>query len=831
MPNPYFKNTKYVSITILVFALATFTVPQAFAGAPPPPFIETPVNIDFMAVNSPPSTFNPAFSTSSILVLCTDPVVIGASITGNLLEIDDSPLFDSVDVSTSGLFCDGMENIISTAFLTDLTSYYVRLTVLTDVVDLTSSNVYFEPFVQPDAAILVLNDVGPGLITIKFRDIGVTDNIGPNIVVAELFPFEIGTLTVTDHNANIDLKKPETITVKINDVDTVLVETGDNTGIFTGPITSENSVSYNPGTLGVARATIVIDFETDVDGKGDIIIEDVLLTDEEMGGSAGFTPVTHPVRIAFDNGGMVKDGTDIVVTMSYADADLYPGDGDETLPLAEFTGDEMHEDSGGAPLAFDVGETVYLDADGDGFVSVDDIRLANAASLGPYTDGSKVIAGDSDEDIELVAFAPNEMHEDSGGALLAFDVGETVYFNLSIDVDDVVTAGDIRFANAASRGFSDGTAVRSADDESLLKMYYLRPETSYDVITSDFDDGSHSADLKTVVSNPTFETDFGPVYLGGHIVEGNYLLGFNTGSGGGGGGGISRAGFVVNALGFTKTLTQGGSAGNSPPSFGQSSFAIISGGEEGFGGILNDNDANTLEETKTFKVGEKAVLRFDFTEGGGIGKIEHIKLFTNVRDGQKRQDSDASISYDPLKSPPVTVHDPNGLFSEANFELLQIDVTKFVLKYELTFAKPMPTSDLIQESWNTKKWSTLNKIPNAIEVISSGIVQETASEPIVDTFTEDVTDDTIIPVWVKSNAKWWSDDKIDNDNFISGLEYLVNEGIIKVSLPEGTDNSISEIQPWIKSTAGWWADGMISEDEFITAIEWLITNNIIQVAA
>ena len=295
--------------------------------------------------------------------------------------------------------------------------------------------------------------------------------------------------------------------------------------------------------------------------------------------------------------------------------------------------------------------------------------------------------------------------------------------------------------------------------------------------------------------------------------------------GGGGGGGISRAGFVVNFL-----AGSGGAGG--PSAFGTSSFAIIEGGEEGFGGILNDNDANTLEETKTFKVGQKAVLRFDFTEGGGIGNIEHIGLYTNVRDGQKRQDSDAYIYYDPLKSPKLTVHDPNGQFSEVNFDLLQKDATHFALKFDLIFAKPMAKSDLILESWNLKKWSTINKISNAIEVLSSGIVQEQQSPQPVETFLEDVTDDTIIPVWVKSNAKWWSENKIDNDNFISGLEYLVNEGIIKVSLPDTTDNtSISEVQPWIKSTAGWWADGMISEDEFITAIEWLISNNIIEVAA
>src|SRR3990172_3273802 len=112
---------------------------------------------------------------------------------------------------------------------------------------------------------------------------------------------------------------------------------------------------------------------------------------------------------------------------------------------------------------------------------------------------------------------------------------------------------------------------------------------------------------------------------------------------GGGGGGISRAGFVVN---FIAGAGGGGSGGNRPPTFGTSSFAIIEGGQEGFGGILNDNDVNTLEQTKTFKVGQKAVLRFDFIEGGGIGNIEHIGLYTNVRDGQKRQDSDAYIYYD-----------------------------------------------------------------------------------------------------------------------------------------------------------------------------------------
>jgi len=323
------------------------------------------------------------------------------------------------------------------------------------------------------------------------------------------------------------------------------------------------------------------------------------------------------------------------------------------------------------------------------------------------------------------------------------------------------------------------------------------------------------------ISNPVRDPSTDKI-IGGNIAECSYLAGLPH---------LSKFAIGgIRALALGALPRGGGGSHGSPSSFGKSSFGIISGGEQGFGGILNQNSVNTFDQTKTFKVGDKAELRFDFTAGGGIGKIEHIGLFTNIRDGQKKYDSDTYINYDPLKSPQVTVHDPNGLFSEANFELLQKDAANFVLKYDFTFAKPMQKSDFILESWNTQKQLSTNKIPNAIEVTSSGILSEKESVP-VKTFLEDVTDDQVIPVWIKSNAKWWSDGTIDNDNFISGIEYLVNEGIIKVSLPEGTDNSISEMPSWIKNTAGWWADDMISEDEFVTAIEWLISHNIIQVAA
>ena len=38
-----------------------------------------------------------------------------------------------------------------------------------------------------------------------------------------------------------------------------------------------------------------------------------------------------------------------------------------------------------------------------------------------------------------------------------------------------------------------------------------------------------------------------------------------------------------------------------------------------------------------------------------------------------------------------------------------------------------------------------------------------------------------VPEWVKNNAIWWSQDKISDNEFVSGLQFLIKEGIIIVN--------------------------------------------------
>ena len=40
---------------------------------------------------------------------------------------------------------------------------------------------------------------------------------------------------------------------------------------------------------------------------------------------------------------------------------------------------------------------------------------------------------------------------------------------------------------------------------------------------------------------------------------------------------------------------------------------------------------------------------------------------------------------------------------------------------------------------------------------------------------------TSIPGWIKNNAGWWADGQIDDISFVSGLQWLISNGIMKIS--------------------------------------------------
>ena len=41
--------------------------------------------------------------------------------------------------------------------------------------------------------------------------------------------------------------------------------------------------------------------------------------------------------------------------------------------------------------------------------------------------------------------------------------------------------------------------------------------------------------------------------------------------------------------------------------------------------------------------------------------------------------------------------------------------------------------------------------------------------------------DTSIPDWIKNNAGWWSSGQIPDSAFVSGLQWLISNGIMTIS--------------------------------------------------
>jgi len=145
----------------------------------------------------------------------------------------------------------------------------------------------------------------------------------------------------------------------------------------------------------------------------------------------------------------------------------------------------------------------------------------------------------------------------------------------------------------------------------------------------------------------------------------------------------------------------------------------------------------------------------------------------------------------------------------------------------------MDTSDIVLQSWDLDKFLSVKKFPNALKVVYPGSeMTEIAEDSLTDnTVTEFEPESQQIPVWVRNNANWWSDNQIDDSDFVAGMQYLIDKKIMKIPETQIASESSGEtsMPGWIKNNAGWWAEGLISDDDFVKGMQWLVANGIMMV--
>ncbi len=97
-------------------------------------------------------------------------------------------------------------------------------------------------------------------------------------------------------------------------------------------------------------------------------------------------------------------------------------------------------------------------------------------------------------------------------------------------------------------------------------------------------------------------------------------------------------------------------------------------------------------------------------------------------------------------------------------------------------------------------------------------------------------EDTQIPGWIKNVAGWWANGEISENEFLTGIGYLINNNIILLDnipcnekIESQTALSAKMIPDWVKNNAKWWSEDLIEDTDFVNGIKYLIKKHIISI--
>jgi len=164
-------------------------------------------------------------------------------------------------------------------------------------------------------------------------------------------------------------------------------------------------------------------------------------------------------------------------------------------------------------------------------------------------------------------------------------------------------------------------------------------------------------------------------------------------------------------------------------------------------------------------------------------------------------------------------------------EYIYLDYEQFIIKKTVDLI-PYCVSLYESDVWNYDGSDRTSVLVSALDEMKTN------------TFSDETFRYTEIPDWVRYNAEWWYDGQITDYDFALGVQYLIEQKIIKISenssksmvssyeIPPWIENDAnwwSQVPPWIKNNANWWSQGVISDKEFSVGIQFMIEQGIIKI--
>ena len=276
--------------------------------------------------------------------------------------------------------------------------------------------------------------------------------------------------------------------------------------------------------------------------------------------------------------------------------------------------------------------------------------------------------------------------------------------------------------------------------------------------------------------------------------------------------------YFINAPQAPQTGSGGSSGDHTAPTFNTFSVTgaktLQEDGIIGFGGILSQEIQLTNKmPTAIIETDNEIQLRILLYENSGTSALQHIALYTNLRDKERIDKSDTYVQYD--KGKPIKIVNKNGYLSDADVSFVQRN-NNVEAVFSLTFAKPMDSSDIIIRAWDTNRNSRDAIFLNAIKVeqAESAPSEKLEFQPEVKQESDLVKMDPEPLLSIPMLKQWagFSEDAVSDEDFLKNL------GL------EGT-----KIPSWFKKSqvAKWVIDETISQRELLDTLKFFEKNGIL----
>ncbi|MCV0373266.1 MAG: peptidase [Nitrosarchaeum sp.] len=235
--------------------------------------------------------------------------------------------------------------------------------------------------------------------------------------------------------------------------------------------------------------------------------------------------------------------------------------------------------------------------------------------------------------------------------------------------------------------------------------------------------------------------------------------------------------------------------------------------------IISQNELQKIFAIHENQNGMNFVIKpnLEFTQLSSVTENGQFRILVSWEPEILRSDSEAKIIFDItdifLKNRPVST----------NYDLL-------ISQNDRLLHKQSGLSTDSRDEHNIAEFKIPEDVSGIIHLNFQNLDNNNLAKSSIPVVVNPITPnhDVSIPDWIRNNAAWWSTEQIDDNTFIQGIEYLIQNDIIII--PKTTsDSNTKEIPSWVKTNAGWWAKGEIDDNTFVQGLQYLIQKGILHV--